>query len=122
MPRQNRTAPTARSRSASMLIAIALTAALGGCQEYLDRSDTITLGVADATENNKAVHTITRWPKASRHDRWRTDGERSRTAIARYRANKVIPPRTLSGKVGAGSSEAPVAATDMPIEAGPSDK
>jgi ABC-type uncharacterized transport system auxiliary subunit len=93
----------------------------GGCDEYLDRSDTITLGVADATDHNKAVHTITRWPKEARQDRWLTDGERVRSSIARYRANKVTPPKTLSGKVGDVATEAaPVA--DTTVTGGPAEK
>lgn len=119
MHRQNRIARGPAAIAAATLVITA--SGLGGCNDYLDRSDTITLGVADATEHNKAVQTITRWPKAARQDRWLTDGERSRTAIARYRANKVTPPRTLSGKVAGGISDmAPVA--DMPVEAGPADK
>lgn len=99
--------------------AIALSAiAVGtsGCNQYLDRADTITLGVADATETNKAVQTITRWPNASRQDRWTSDGERARTAVARYRANRAISPRGLSGKAGGNGGEAP-ATPDVPVEA-----
>ncbi|NOT71480.1 MAG: hypothetical protein HOP09_09430 [Hyphomicrobium sp.] len=95
----------------------AVAAGTAGCNEYLDRRDTITLGAGDATETNKAVQTITRWPAASSQDRWTSDGERARTAIARYRAGKVIAPKTLSGKAGAVSESAP-ATPDVPVEAG----
>lgn len=93
----------ARSRTAvgRIKVGIALTLAAlaaGGCREYLDRSDTITLGVADATDNNKAVQTITRWPEAARHDRWQSDGERARIAIERYRQRNVTEPNTLETK------------------------
>jgi hypothetical protein len=89
----------------------------GICGDYLDRSDTITSGVADATETNKAVQSITRWPRASRYDRWVTDGERARTAIVRYKTGRAIPPRTLSSKVDADTTPPPP--PDTPVEGGP---
>lgn len=99
-------------------ICAALASAAGGCDDYLDRSDTITLGVGDATDGNKAIQTINRWPDASRQDRWRSDGERARSAIARYRLNKVTPPKALTNKVGETSSET-AAVTDTPVTGGP---
>ncbi|MBA4130219.1 MAG: hypothetical protein C0519_02220 [Hyphomicrobium sp.] len=68
---------------------------LSGCRQYLDRSDTITAGVADATDTNKAVQTITRWPAESRYDRWNSDGERARVAIERYKTRTVTEPKQL---------------------------
>lgn len=121
MPRRNK--PQQRSSAcavAAWTTLAAIASGLGGCQEYFDRSDTITLGVADASETNKAVQTITRWPNAARKDRWLSDGERSRTAIARYRANKVVQPKTLSGKAAGGGGDAPMV-PDTPIQAGPSE-
>ncbi|MEQ1672640.1 MAG: hypothetical protein ABL893_17445, partial [Hyphomicrobium sp.] len=107
----------AKAAALSALAVLCATAADAGGDEYLARRDTITLGAGDATETNKAVQAITRWPAASRHDRWTSDGARARTAIARYRAGKVIAPKTLSGKAGAVSESAP-ATPDVPVEAG----
>jgi len=120
MYRRNSTPyPTACTLAAALALATA-TAGTAGCQEYLERSDTITLGVADATETNKAVQSITRWPRASHQDRWVSDGERARTAIVRYRTGKAIAPKTLSNKPGA-SSDMPVAA-DTPVTGGAPEK
>ncbi len=106
-------APLLAATLALALTSTSTTTANGN--DYLDRSDTITHGLGDAIETNKAIQTITRWPKASRQDRWLSDGERARTAIARYRANKVIAPRTLSGKVNGASAEAaPVPEVALP--------
>jgi hypothetical protein len=88
------------------LALVAMTVATGGCQEYLERSDTMTLGVADATETNKAIQTITRWPKASRQDRWVSDGQRANAAMVRYHAGKAAAPKGLSGKAGAAAGDA----------------
>ena len=81
--------------------------------EYLRRSDTISVAPGNATDTNKAVQSITRWPQASREDRWLSDGEVARRAIARYRANRVTPPRTLSSQ---GENSVPQAA-DAPADA-----
>jgi ABC-type uncharacterized transport system auxiliary subunit len=86
--------PSSRKAAASLLLAMAAFS-LSGCRQYLDRSDTITAGVADATDTNKAVQTITRWPAESRYDRWNSDGERARVAIERYKTRTVTEPKQL---------------------------
>ena len=68
---------------------------LGGCDDYLERRDTITLGVGDSVAVNKATQTINRWPAAARQDRWLSDGERARSAVSRYRSRTVTPPAAL---------------------------
>lgn len=90
-------------------VLVAMAVITGGCQEYLERSDTMTLGVADATETNKAIQTITRWPKASRQDRWVSDGQRANAAMVRYHAGKATAPKGLSGKSGAAAGDASAA-------------
>jgi hypothetical protein len=110
MSRQNRI--ERKSAVARLALSIALlvtTLSVGGCQEYLERSDTMTLGVADATETNKAIQTITRWPRVSRQDRWVSDGQRANAAMVRYRAGKAAAPKGLGGKSGAGAADAPAA-------------
>lgn len=67
-------------------------------EQYFERSDTITVAPGDATDTNKAVQMITRWPRASRQDRWLSDGEVARRATVRYRTNRVTKPKTLTGK------------------------
>ncbi|MGQ0456082.1 MAG: hypothetical protein ACT4OU_03350 [Hyphomicrobium sp.] len=78
--------------------------AVSGCQDYFDRRDTLTYGVGDAVEVNKTTQTIERWPNAARYDRWPTDGERSRTAVEKYRKREV-------GKSGAEKAAAAAAST-----------
>lgn len=90
----------------------------GFCQGYLERSDAITRGGGDATATNKAIRTITRWPKASRQDRWVSDGQRASAAMVRYHAGKAVVPKGLSGKSGAAAGDAP-AADAGPQSAGP---
>jgi hypothetical protein len=63
--------------------------------QYLRRSDTITLGAGDAVAHNNAVHTINPWPSWARNDRINLEGNRAALAIKRYQENKSIPPQTL---------------------------
>lgn len=72
-----------------------LVLALGGCEDYLDRRDTVTLGVGDSVAVNRATQTINRWPETARRDRWNSDGERARSAVSRYRSRTVTEPATL---------------------------
>ncbi len=74
-----------------------LTAAsgMGGCREYFDERDTVSHVAGDAIAVNKATQTIERFPEAARQDRWRSDGERARVAIERYRTRTVQEPQSL---------------------------
>ena len=73
--------------------ALGLSIAVGGCQEYLDHRDTITLGVGDAIAVNKATQTIEHFPEAANSTRWRSDGERARIAVERYRSRTIPNPK-----------------------------
>jgi hypothetical protein len=110
MSRQNKSrTKSAIDRLALPVTLVAVALSVGGCREYLERSDTITLGVADATETNKAIQTFTRWPRASRQDRWVSDGQRANATMVRYHAGKAAAPKGQSGKSGAATSDAPAA-------------
>lgn len=92
-----------RPSGRKLAVALAMTAAAvtAGCEDYLERRDTITLGVGDAVAVNKATQTISRWPAAAREDRWLSDGERARIAQTRYRNRTVPSPKTLENTGGA---------------------
>lgn len=111
----------ARRSAALSLAAIGMLVAAAepalSSDDYLDRSDTLTRYHGDAMATNKAIQYITRWPRASRDAYWLSDGERARTAIVRYKTGKVIPPKTLSNKVGASSEMPPT--PDTPVQPGP---
>ena len=74
---------------------LAATSGMGGCREYFDERDTISHVAGDAIAVNKATQTIERYPEAARQDRWRSDGERARVAIERYRTRTVQEPQSL---------------------------
>lgn len=87
-----------------LLCGVALFAA--GCDDYLERRDTITLGVGDAVSVNKATQTINRWPRAAREDRWVSDGERARIAVSRYR-RRAVPELPGLGSGGSAATADP---------------
>lgn len=83
-------------------VAIALSAALGGCwtgvyespaAQYVHRSDTITLNAGNAEDVNQTTQVIDPWPRGVANRRIPGNGERLSRAVARYR----------SGPVGLGS-------------------
>lgn len=81
---------------ASTIIAPAML--LTGCNEeqYLSRSDTVTLGAGDAQAVNAATHTIDPWSPNARNTEIHQEGERARVAVDRYQNNKSIQPQGLN--------------------------
>lgn len=59
--------------------------ALGGCQNYLDRSDLVNPYAGDAVARNASNQTIDPWPRYVYDTDIRTDGERQAGAIRKYR-------------------------------------
>jgi hypothetical protein len=83
------------------MAALALVAgvALGGCSDiYYDRRETIALGADDAVAGNRAIHTVDPWPRHSQNRNLAFNGERSQTAVERYRHHKVIEPVNVGSR------------------------
>ena len=89
---------------AKIIVVVSAAVITSGCEEYLDRRDTVTRGAGESVAFNKATQTIDRWPAAARRDRWNSDGERARLAVDRYRTGKTIPPAEV-GSSATGSVE-----------------
>ncbi|MBK9078786.1 MAG: hypothetical protein IPL91_06460 [Hyphomicrobium sp.] len=81
-----------------MVVAVAATIT-GGCDEYLDRRDTVSRGAGESVAFNKATQTIDRWPPVARRDRWNSDGERARLAVDHYRTGKTTEPAAVGSGV-----------------------
>jgi hypothetical protein len=60
--------------------------------QYLQRSDTITLGAGDARNVNAATHIIDPWPRYVGNRRIPANGDRMSRAIERYREGSYRPP------------------------------
>ncbi len=91
MPRSSRPVLV---RSAGVLIC--LTTTLAACSDlYLDRRETVALGADDAAASNRIVQTIDPWSPAAANRRYAFDGDKMRSAAARYRTGKIIQPQGL---------------------------
>ncbi len=70
---------------------VVITAALAGCQDRLQRYETVSLDAGDAVAWNKAVHTIDPWPRGSADTRIPVSGRRVARSIEAYE-NGGVPP------------------------------
>jgi hypothetical protein len=66
------------------LIALAAALMLGGCADYMNNRDSVTLGAGDAMEANIGIHTIDPFPPQAKNTRIRVDGEKVQQAYERY--------------------------------------
>ena len=69
-----------------------------GADEYLQRTDTITMSAGNAKEVNSAIHTIDPWPPHVYDRRIPANGARMTGAIQRYQQPQVsAPPAAIPG-------------------------
>ena len=90
-----------------VLATAAVLAALGGCSEYLDHRESISVKGGDAVATDVATQMVDPWPRDSADRNIAFNGAKMETAVERYRTNKVIPPRgigTSGSYQGAGGS------------------
>ncbi|MGB3901059.1 MAG: hypothetical protein WA973_21150 [Mesorhizobium sp.] len=57
---------------------------LGGCADYMNHRDTVTLGAGDAMEANLGIHTIKPFPPDAKNTNIRVDGTKLQRAHERY--------------------------------------
>jgi hypothetical protein len=65
-------------------------------QQYVQRSDKLTLSAGDAQEVNTRIHEVDPWPRNVGNTRIAADGERMAGAVYRYECEKE-PPQPLAG-------------------------
>jgi hypothetical protein len=65
-------------------VACLMLMALGGCVDYTERRDTITLAAGDAQDWNKVIHTADPWPPYAMNTHILGDGKRTAQVIQRY--------------------------------------
>jgi hypothetical protein len=85
-----------------MLMAAAVTfgIARAHADEYLQRTDTITMSAGNAPEVNSAIHTIDPWPPYVNNRRIPGNGARMTGAIQRYRQPPQAAPSAPAPGVG----------------------
>jgi hypothetical protein len=93
------------SRAASSLLPVALGCLLlfrwecDGYDTFADYGgprDSITIHLGNSVANNIAVQTIDPWPPYAVKSRIDVDGQRLMIGMDRYKANRSLPPRSLS--------------------------
>jgi hypothetical protein len=85
------------ARALSLAVALAM---LGGCSEYTDRRDTISLNGGNAVATNIVTQMVDPWPAVSGDKNIAFNGQKMQSAVQRYRNNQIIQP------VGTGTSSA----------------
>ncbi|OAP37678.1 pilus assembly protein [Sinorhizobium glycinis] len=71
-------------RSKRALLAIAAAGLLSGCADYLNHRDSITFGVGNAVEANKAIHIQDPFPRAAYNTQIASDGKVMHRVIRTY--------------------------------------
>jgi hypothetical protein len=99
--------PTQRSRRRLAKIAAVASATLllGGCADYLNHRDRLTLAAGDDVLRNQAVHTIDPWPPRVDDTRISSSGKRTDEAIKRYE-NPPAPAKATDVTVNVGTGAA----------------
>ena len=95
----------------ALALATAL-AILGGCSEYLDRRETITLSGGNAVATNVVTHMVDPWPRESTNRNIAFNCAKIEGAVERYRTKRVTTPRgigTSSTYQDAAPAGAPIA-------------
>ncbi len=93
-----------RSRLRACLCAV-LVAGLGGCVEYMKRSDSVSLSAGETQAWNKVVHTADPWPPYVMNTEISGDGQRTAAAIQRYSTGR--QDTGLGGESGTNGSAEP---------------
>jgi hypothetical protein len=96
-----------RSAIKTVVATMLLGAMLGGCSEYFDRRDTISLHSGEAMAANRVTMMIDPWPAASGRRNIAYNGEKAARASERYRTGKIIQPvnPTTSSAAYTGASQ-----------------
>jgi hypothetical protein len=83
--------------------------------QYLERTDTITMGAGNAKEVNSAIHTIDPWPPYVANRRIPGNGPRMTGAIQRYeRPTQATPSPTIPGGLTPVPAYSPASASINP--------
>lgn len=90
-------------------VALLSLAALAGCSEYLDRTDTLSWQSGNAVQTNKVTQMVDPWPAVSADRNIAFDGAVMETAMTRYRTGRVIAPKGITSDGAANNAPAPPA-------------
>jgi hypothetical protein len=95
-------------RGLKVMLYAVLATSLGGCVDYLKRSDTVSLSAGETQAWNRVVHVADPWPPYVMDTHIPGDGRRTAGVIQRY----------STGNAGAGSEQPPDLTKDAPGSSG----
>ena len=72
------------SPKSKCLLVVGLAALLGGCADYMNHRDSITLGAGNAPEANIGIHTVDPFPPEAENTNIKVDGTKVNQAHQRY--------------------------------------
>lgn len=82
MPSKKSSSSKARLAISAILVLSAIS--LGGCVDYMERRDTITLSAGEAQAWNRTAHVSDPWPPYVMNTQIPGDGQRTAVVIRRY--------------------------------------
>jgi hypothetical protein len=85
------------------VIALGSACALGGCADYLNRYDTVTLAAGDANRHNLLLQRVDNLNPVSDDTHIESDGARATDAVKKYRTSQkpgAAPPQNITVNVG----------------------
>lgn len=92
-------------RSKRLFLVLAAASLISGCADYMNHRDSITFGLGNAVEANKAIHTQDPFPRVAQNTHIATDGKVVHRAIRSYQggggAPAVVIPPAGTGSNGA---------------------
>jgi PBP1b-binding outer membrane lipoprotein LpoB len=89
-----------------LLLGTLLAALLAGCSQYLDRREGVSRNAGNALAVNQVTQEVDPWPRDSANRNIGFNGQRMQSAVARYRAGKVIEPVGMDTSGSYGQSSA----------------
>jgi hypothetical protein len=95
-----------KARLAVSAVLLVSGASLGGCADYIEHRDTITLHAGEAQDWNRVVHASDPWPPYVMDTKIPGDGQRTAVVMRRY----------STGNAQAGSSAPPPASIGAPAQ------
>ena len=88
------------SRNRIMLALVAIGPLLGGCADYLNHYDTVTLAEGDAPHHNVMLHTVDPFNPASKNTKIEGDGKKGAGAVWKYwllQSGEAAPAQPATG-------------------------
>ncbi|MBA8834500.1 hypothetical protein GGE50_005203 [Rhizobium leguminosarum] len=88
-----------------VLFLLAAAGLASGCADYMNHRDSITFGLGNAVEANKAIHIEDPFPPEAQRTRIASDGKVIRRVVTQYQNGGmgVVPPSPAMGANGASS-------------------